>query len=109
MAPAWPDRMSGGEEFAYVRHKPEQTLLYQLIEHHWPAFQSHLSEAGDFLPRHVVREFDEYLDCGRLENVFFVCVVNTATTRFWWPSAANGEVFAPAVGRGAWGKLLHCW
>ena len=32
MIPAWPDRMSGDEEFAYVRHKPEQTQLYQLIE-----------------------------------------------------------------------------
>ncbi len=31
----WPDRMSSGEVFAYVRHKPEQTLLYQLIERHW--------------------------------------------------------------------------
>lgn len=41
---AWPDRMSGGEVFAYVRHKPEQTLLYQLIERHWPEFQSHLRQ-----------------------------------------------------------------
>jgi hypothetical protein len=65
---AWPDRMSGGEVFAYVRHKPEQTLLYQLIERHWPEFQSHLSEVGSYLPRHVAREFDEYLDCGRLEH-----------------------------------------
>lgn len=67
---AWPDRMSGGEVFAYVRHKPEQTLLYQLIERYWPEFQSHLSESGSYLPRHVTREFDEYLDCGRLEHGF---------------------------------------
>jgi hypothetical protein len=107
MASAWPDRMSGGEEFAYVRHKPEQTLFYQLIERDWPAFQSHLSEAGGFLPRHVVREFDEYLDCGRLEHVFFVCVAATATTSIWWPSAASAEVFVPAAGQGTWWKLLH--
>ena len=74
MTPAWPDRMSGGEVFAYVRHRPEQTLLYQLIERHWPEFQSHLSEAGSFLPRHVTREFEEYLSCGRLEHGFLrVC------------------------------------
>ena len=66
----WPDKMSGGEVFAYVRHKPEKTLLYQLIERHWPDFQLHLSEAGSFLPRHVTREFDEYLECGRLEHGF---------------------------------------
>jgi hypothetical protein len=67
---AWPDRMSGGEVYAYARHKPEQTLLYQLIERHWPEFQSHLSEARSFLPRHVTREFEEYLECGRLEHGF---------------------------------------
>ncbi len=65
-----PDRMSGGEAFSYTRHRPEQTLLYQLIERYWPEFQSHLSERERFLPRHVTREFDEYLECGRLENGF---------------------------------------
>ena len=54
----------------YARHRPEQTLLYQLIERYWPEFQSHLSETEPFLPRHVAREFDEYLECGRLENGF---------------------------------------
>ena len=71
MSHAWPDRMSAGEVFAYVRHKPEQTLLYQLIGRHWPELQSHLSEAGSFLPRHVTPEFEEYLECGRLEHDFF--------------------------------------
>ncbi len=70
MTHAWPDRMSGGEVFAYVRHRPEQTLLYQLIERHWPELKSHLSEAGSLLPRHVTREFEEYLSCGRLEHGF---------------------------------------
>lgn len=67
---AWHDRMSGGEVFAYVCHKPEQTLLYQLIERHWPEFQSHLGQSGRYLPRHVTREFDKYLECGRLEHGF---------------------------------------
>lgn len=62
--------MSDGEVFSYARHRPEQTLLYQLIERHWPEFQSYLSENGSVLPRHVRREFDEYLECGRLENGF---------------------------------------
>jgi hypothetical protein len=53
-----------------VRHKPEQTLLYQLVEQYWPEFQKQLSETGRFLPRHVTREFEDYLACGRLENGF---------------------------------------
>ena len=55
---------------AHVRHKPEQTLLYQLVEQYWPEFQTQLSETGRFLPRHVTREFEDYLACGRLENGF---------------------------------------
>ena len=31
------DRMSG-VALAHVRHKPEQTLLYQLFEQYWPEF-----------------------------------------------------------------------
>ena len=65
-----PDRMSGGDVFSYARHRPEQTLLYQLIERYWPDFQLLISEREHFLPHHVVREFDEYLECGRLENGF---------------------------------------
>jgi hypothetical protein len=62
-----PDKMSGAAP-AYVRHKPEQTLLYQLVEQYWPEFQTQLSETGRFLPRHVTREFEDYLACGRLEE-----------------------------------------
>jgi ribosomal protein S27E len=54
----------------YERHRPEQTLLYQLIERYWPEFQSYISDTGRCLPRHVAREFNEYLECGRLENGF---------------------------------------
>ena len=64
------DRMSGDVAPAYVRHKPEQTLLYQLVEQYWPEFQTQLSETGRFLPRHVTREFEDYLACGWLENGF---------------------------------------
>ena len=53
---------------AYVRHKPEQTLLYQLVERYWLEFQAQLNETGRFLFRHVTREFDDYLACGPIEN-----------------------------------------
>ncbi len=70
MALPLPDRMSGDLASANVRHKPEQTLLYQLVEQHWPEFQKQLGDTGRFLPRHVTREFEDYLACGRLENGF---------------------------------------
>ena len=65
-----PGKMSGDVAPAYVRHKPERTLLYQLVEQYWPEYQAQLSESGRFLPRHVRREFEDYQECGRLKNGF---------------------------------------
>ena len=45
--------------------RPEQTLLYQLVEAHYPAFVEHLAACERTLPAHVVREFENYLKCGR--------------------------------------------
>lgn len=54
----------------YVRHRPEKTLLYQIIGEYWPEFQAELSSHGKQLPLNVTKEFDEYLKCGRLEHGF---------------------------------------
>ena len=56
--------------FRYERHTPETTLLYQLVERHWPEFKAMLSVQGKQLPGYVTREFDDYLKCGRLEHGF---------------------------------------
>lgn len=50
----------------YERHRPERTVLYQVVDKHWPAFRER-AEQGGGLPRFVVREVEEYLRCGRLE------------------------------------------
>lgn len=52
----------------YARHRPEQTLLYQLVEQYYPAFVEHLAARERTLPVHVQREFEAYLKCGRLEH-----------------------------------------
>ena len=54
----------------YVRRRPEQTLLYQLVEAHYPVFVEHLAARERTLPAHVQREFEDYLKCGRLEHGF---------------------------------------
>ena len=53
-----------------VRHRPETTLLYQIIQAYWPEFQAELASQGKQLPVYVTKEFDEYLKCGRLEHGF---------------------------------------
>ena len=41
-------RMASRDEDAgrYQRHRPEQTLLYQIVEEYYPAFTTHLTERG---------------------------------------------------------------
>ena len=54
----------------YTRHRPERTLLYQIVEEYYPAFVSHLAAQDRALPEYVQREFEGYLRCGRLEHGF---------------------------------------
>jgi ribosomal protein S27E len=54
----------------YIRHRPETTLLYQIVQEYWPEFQAELASHGKYLPAYVTKEFDEFLRCGRLEYGF---------------------------------------
>jgi len=55
---------------SYARRRPESTLLYQIVERHYPKFLETLGASGRSLPGHVQREFEDYLKCGRLEHGF---------------------------------------
>jgi len=57
------------QEFTYVTG-PKTTLLYQIVQEYWPEFQAELANHGKYLPAYVIKEFDEYLKCGRLEHGF---------------------------------------
>jgi len=54
----------------YQRHRPEQTLLYRIIDVYYPAFTAHLAEQSRELPGYVQCEFEDYRKCGRLEYGF---------------------------------------
>jgi hypothetical protein len=41
----------------YARHRPEQTLLYQLVERHYQAFLAAREAAGRPLPKYVWEKF----------------------------------------------------
>ena len=53
---------------AYVRHRPEDTVLYNVVQEFAEAFFAQLSEEGASLPAFVHEEFERYLRCGRLEE-----------------------------------------
>src|SRR5690606_6168677 len=54
----------------YAQHHPEETLLYQIVAEHYPAFVAARDAAGRPLPRYVQDEFEAYLRCGRFEHGF---------------------------------------
>ena len=54
----------------YERHRPEHSLLYRLVDEHFPAFKAQLEAQGTDLPHYVEQEFEDYLKCGRLEHGF---------------------------------------
>jgi hypothetical protein len=45
----------------YTQHRPEQTLLYRLVEQHYPAFVAAREAGGWPLPSYVREEFEAYL------------------------------------------------
>lgn len=63
-------RKACGQERRHECHRPEQTLLYQLVEQHYPLLLSTLGEQEQSLPKYVRQEFEEYLKFGRLEHGF---------------------------------------
>ena len=60
----------GESTLRYVRHRPERTLLYQLIEKYYPVFEVQCDLENRGLPDYVRQEFEDYLKCGRLEHGF---------------------------------------
>lgn len=44
----------------YQSHRPEQTLLYQIVDEYYPAFAALMAEQGKELPGYVQREFEEF-------------------------------------------------
>ena len=55
--PAGREVSSGAGAPRYERHRPERTLLYQLIEEYYPALKAHLAAQDSPLPGYVEREF----------------------------------------------------
>lgn len=54
----------------YRRHRPEDTLLYQIVAQHYRPFAAMMHAQGRPLPGFVQREFEDYLKCGCPEYGF---------------------------------------
>jgi ribosomal protein S27E len=82
----------------YARHRPESTLLYRLVEQHYPVFRELRAETGRPLPSYVQQEFEAFLKCGRLEEGFLRvrCVQCHAETLVAFSCKKRG--FCPSCG-----------
>jgi len=75
----------------YVRHRPETTLFYQVVQEYWPEFQAELASQGKNLPAYITQEFEAYLKCGRLENMLEAITPEMFTTDSALRNAAAGS------------------
>jgi hypothetical protein len=79
---------------AYRRRRPEETVLYEVVQEHLATFLEllELRSGGKGLPAYVRQEFERYLDCGILANGF---------ARVRCPDCGHDEVVAfTCKGRG---------
>ena len=84
--------------FRYARHRPEQTLLYQLLERYYPELAGLMAEQGRPFPRYVRKEFDEYLKCGRLEYGFLRLRCDTCHAERLLAFSCKRRGFCPGCG-----------
>ena len=82
----------------YARHRPEQTLLYQLIEEYYPAFEAQWAFEGRVLPDYVRQEFEAYLKCGRLEHGFLRVQCETCHAEHLVAFSCKRRGFCPSCG-----------
>ena len=79
-----------------ARHRPEATLLYQLVERHYPEFVAVREAAGRPLPKYVKEEFAAAASstgfCGRSAR--------TVTPRSSRRSAVSAAAFVPPAALG---------
>jgi hypothetical protein len=68
--PAGREASSSVSAPVYARHRPERTLLYRLIQELYPALKAHGASQGKDSPRCVECEFEDYLECSRLDHGF---------------------------------------
>jgi hypothetical protein len=66
-----PQRVPDDASVHYKRHRPEQTTLHRLLQHHTATFfEQAEAAAGADLPQFVRDEFDAFLECAILAHGF---------------------------------------
>ena len=107
--PAGREVSSGAGAPRYERHRPERTLLYQLIEEYYPALKAHLAAQDSPLPGYVEREWRPTSNAVVSSTVFCGCVAIPVMPSNCWRSAVSDGASAPVAVLGAWRRVPPCW
>lgn len=85
--------------YQYERHRPEETVLYKIIQENLASFLENFSEeTGSSLPDFVVKEFEEYLRCGILANGFLRNQCETCHKEHLVAFSCKRRGFCPSCG-----------
>jgi len=69
----------------YARHVSERTLLYALVQAHYPDLIARLAAQDRSLPEYVREEFEAFLRCGVLDHGFLRVVCEQChADKFVW-------------------------
>jgi len=73
---------------SYQRHRPEQTLLYQIVEQHYPAFTAHLAERGKARSCQAMCKANSRItsNADGWNMAFCGCAASRVTSSTWLPS-----------------------
>jgi hypothetical protein len=82
----------------YARHAPERTLLYALVEAHYPDFMARIEAEDRSLPEYVREEFDAYLRCGVLDHGFLRVVCEHCHAERLVAFSCKKRGFCPSCG-----------
>ena len=89
---------AGPAAVRYERHRPEHTPLYGVVEQYYPRFLKELEARGESLPAYVRREFEAYLECGRLEYGFLRVRCEGCHAEKLVAFSCKGRGFCPSCG-----------
>ena len=92
----------------YERRRPEQTLLYQIVERHYPDFLVAMEAQDRALQVTCKTSSKPFSNAAAWNTAFYESAVKTASANTWSRSAVNTEASVPAVVRGVWWKALPC-
>jgi len=82
----------------YARHDPQRTLLYALVQAHYPDFLAQLAAQDRPLPAYVREAFEAYLRCGVLEHGFLRVVCEQCHAERLVAFSCKQRGFCPSCG-----------